>query len=291
MMILRLLRVKQWIKNGFIALPLIFSGEFLMPGLGIECAKVVAGFCLVSSALYILNDLKDGKQDAFHPTKKLRPIAAGKISRREAVLVMLLCATAGVAVLSQLHRPVWAFVAAYALIQVLYNYVTKNHVILDVLTIAAGFQLRVWIGGAALGITPSLWLQLCVFVLALFLGFSKRRYEMAILKEKATEHRGALAQYTIAFLDQLIMISSSLAVIFYGLYTISPEVTSRMGGNVLLYSMVFVIYGIFRYLYLIQIRHLGDDPGEVLLSDPPLLINITLWLFFVMSLIILNKTM
>jgi 4-hydroxybenzoate polyprenyltransferase len=177
---------------------------------------------------------------------------------------------------------------SYILLHILYNLRTKHVVIIDVLTVAFGFQIRIWAGSAAVGIMPSQWLQMCVLVLALFLGFTKRRYEIIMLKD-AAGHRGVLSHYTSYLLDQIIIICSALTIVFYGLYTISPEVVQRIGGYQMFYSTGFVIYGIFRYLYLIHVRKLGDDPGDILLFDLPLIIDILLWLGFVIAVISLSK--
>ena len=161
--------------------------------------------------------------------------------------------------------------------------------ILDVLTVAFGFQLRIWAGSVAIGVMPSLWLQMCVFVLALFLGFTKRRYEITVLKLDGPSHRKVLSHYTSYLLDQLIMICATLAIVFYGLYAISAEIVARIGGYEMFYSTGFVIYGIFRYLYLIHVKKLGDDPGDILLSDIPLITNILLWIGFVTMVIGLSR--
>ena len=285
----RLLRVRQWIKNVFILVPLIFSGKFQDPALWGVCLWVLAGFSLVASATYIVNDILDHKQDRVHPQKSRRPISAGRVPIPAAWIISLVCLAAGMTGLFFIDPRLALLGLVYVLLQVVYNVVTKHHVILDVLTVAFGFQVRIWIGALAVGVMPSLWLQMCVLVLALFLGFTKRRYEMVELKEKAVEHRGAFNEYTVHFLDQMIIISSTLAIVFYGLYTISGEVTSRIGGNELLYSICFVIYGMFRYLYLLHVKKLGDDPGEVLLADMPLLVTVLLWGGFVTAVIFMSK--
>ena len=282
MLLLRLFRVKQWIKNFFIIIPFIFSGRFLEGDLWIVCFKTMLGFSFIASAFYILNDVIDRDNDRLHPMKSKRPIAAGRISVGKAIICAVLSLGVGALLIGSLDRSVWVMVFLYIFVQIIYNVLTKHWVILDVLTVAAGFLIRVWIGALAIGVVPSMWLHLCVFVLALFLGFTKRRYELATLRSRASGHRSVLSEYTVRFLDQMIIICSTLAIVFYSLYTISAEVTHRIGHAGLLYSVGFVIYGIFRYLYLVHVKKMGDDPGDLLLRDGPLLLNICAWLTFVM---------
>lgn len=283
-----LLRVKQWIKNSFLIFPLIFSGRFTEWNLWGQCLWGVAAFCLLSSGMYIINDMVDLKQDRFHPRKSKRPLAAEKIEIKTALTLAVLTLILGCIISWQLNHEFFVLAIAYILLHTLYNLRTKHLVIVDVLTVAFGFQIRIWAGSAAVGILPSLWLQMCVFVLALFLGFTKRRYEISTLKTDAASHRGVLSHYTSYLLDQIIIICSTLAIVFYGLYTISDEIVHRIGGYEMFYSTAFVIYGIFRYLYLIHVRKLGDDPGDILLSDRPIMINICLWILFVMIVIQLS---
>jgi len=286
---LDLLRVKQWVKNLFLGFPLIFSGRFVERDLWGGCGWGIAAFCLISSGMYIINDIVDLKEDRLHPQKAKRPLAAGKITVWAASAIAAGALVLGLVISWRLNQEFFILAAAYILLNVLYNLRTKHVVIADVLTVAFGFQIRILAGATAVHILPSLWLQMCVFVLALFLGFTKRRYEISTLKSDASAHRGVLSHYTSYLLDQIIIISSTLTIVFYGLYVISAEVTQRIGGYEMFYSMPFVIYGIFRYLYLIHVRKLGNDPGDILLSDPPLLIDIILWVIFVMVVIGLSK--
>ena len=278
---LRLIRIKQWIKNGFIVVPLVFAGKFLDLIAWKQALFAVGAFSLVTAATYVINDILDYKKDRLHPQKSMRPIAAGKIPLSWAWSLAGILLIAGLVLLYFQKLELFQLAIFYIGLQVIYNVFTKNHVILDVLTVAFGFQVRIWLGAVAVAVFPSLWLQMCVLVLALFLGFTKRRYEIDNLKDKAGDHRQALNEYNLYFLDQMIIISSTLSIVFYGLYTISSDLTTRIGGNELLYSICFVIYGMFRYLYLLHVKKLGDDPGEVLLKDKPLLINILLWIIFI----------
>ncbi|MFH0753977.1 MAG: decaprenyl-phosphate phosphoribosyltransferase [Candidatus Omnitrophota bacterium] len=285
----RLIRIKQWIKNGFILIPLIFAGKFLDTASWQQTLFTFFSFSLITSGAYIFNDIMDRRKDTIHPQKSLRPIAAGEVSLPYAWSLAVVFLASGLSFLYSQKIEMLYLALFYILLQLIYNFFTRNHVILDVLTVAFGFQVRIWIGAAAIMVIPSSWLQMCVLVLALFLGFTKRRYEIDNLKEKAPEHRNALKEYTIHFLDQLIIISSTLSVVFYGLYTISSDITARLHGNELLYSICFVIYGMFRYLYLLHVKKLGDDPGEVLLKDKPLLITLVLWVVFIVITLVMAK--
>lgn len=278
---IRLLRLKQWVKNTFIFFPLFFSGKLFQAELLVSSIQAFFGFCFIASGLYILNDFLDRKRDRLHPKKAERPLV--KFNVNPALILgaflglifwgLFLCAQVNLAVL------ITAFV--YILIHLVYNFFTKKIVIIDVAFVAIGFQIRVWAGAAAAIVVPSVWLQMCVFLLALFLGFTKRRHEISTLKERAPEHRNVLQHYTAYFLDQMIIICSTLAIVFYGLYTLSFGSGHKINSENMIYSVAFVLYGIFRYLYLVHVQKRGDDPGEILLSDGPLLINVLLWIGYV----------
>lgn len=276
-----LLRVKQWVKNAFIFFPLLFAGQFFSFGLFKNVALTFLSFCLISSGLYILNDLLDKERDRLHPKKAKRPLAENKINLKFIYPFISVLLFAGLTIACKIENGVLAIALIFILIHLIYNFYAKHIVLLDVMFIAAGFQLRIWAGALACGVFPSVWLQMCVFILALFLGFTKRRCEILILKEKASEHRGVLSHYTSYMLDQIIIICSTLAVVFYGLYAISPDIMHRTGNQNMVYSVAFVIYGIFRYLYLVHVKKVGDEPGELLLSDWPLLIAVLSWILYV----------
>jgi 4-hydroxybenzoate polyprenyltransferase len=278
-LIFDLLRIRQWIKNSFIFFPVLFAGQMFHPALLINVMIAFTGFCLLCSGVYIFNDYLDRERDRLHPQKALRPLASGEISEGTAVMFVVLLLGAGLGICSLAGRSVMLFAGLYIFMHLIYNFFVKRVVILDVIFIALGFQIRIGVGAAAVGVVPSVWLQLCVFLLALFLGFTKRRHELDFLKNHAVMHRDVLSEYNVYLLDQIIIICSTLAVVFYGLYTISPEVVARLHGTRMAYTLVFVIYGIFRYLYLAHVRNKGGDPGEILATDPSLLINVILWIF------------
>ena len=279
--ILRTLRVKQWVKNSFIFFPLIFSGRLFTPGFLMLSVKTFLGFCLAASSVYILNDFFDHKRDHLHPKKSKHVPDYRKINKACIGSAILLLLAAGLMICQTVNTRVTHTVIAYIAINIVYNLAVKNIVILDVLFIALGFQLRIWAGSMAIGVFPSAWLQMCVFLLALFLGFTKRRNELSILKDRAAEYKPVLTHYTVYLLDQIIIICSTLAIVFYGLYTLSPEIIHRVGSQKMIYSVTFVIYGIFRYLYLVHTKHKGDDPGEILFSDMPFIICMLAWIFYI----------
>ena len=276
--LIKLFRIKQWVKNAFIFFPLLFSGNLFQPIPLFKCAVTFVGFCLIASSVYILNDFLDRKKDRLHPKKSDRPLAQNRINPSLVTLLILVTMALGLWVTLTVDPLIMYTAIFYIVVHLVYNFYTKNVVILDVIFVAIGFQVRVWAGSFAAGVMPSVWLQLCVFLLALFLGFTKRRHEIATLKDQAAEHRMVLAHYTTYLLDQIIIICSTLAIVFYGLYTISTDMGGKEIHHNMIYSIGFVIYGMFRYLYLVHVRKLGDDPGEVMFSDKPLMINIILWI-------------
>jgi len=274
----RLIRVKQWIKNLFVLAPMAFAGRFLDPVSLVIAGKAFLSFCLISSGVYIFNDLVDRHRDALHPKKRLRPLASGEVSVASAVILTAVFVLGGMSLAFSLG---YEFVFLHGL----YNFAGKKIVLVDVGCIALGFCLRVWAGAVAVSIVPTVWLQMCVFLLALFLGFTKRRSEMVALQEKSEEHREVLRHYSLYFLDQLILISATLVIVFYGLYTISPDIVARAHGYGMVYSLGFVIYGMFRYLYLVHVKKAGDDPGEILTGDLPMLLAVTVWILYVGSIL------
>ena len=283
--LIKLLRINQWIKNGFILFPLIFSGQLYQIHRLAGSWLTFVGFCFISSSVYIINDFMDAKNDRLHPQKSQRPLAQQKFSTLEVFLMIFIIMTTGFFLCWKADAMIFFMAILYVVLHLIYNFYTKQVVLLDVIFIAAGFQIRVWAGSFAAQVLPSVWLQLCVFLLALFLGFTKRRHEIASLKNHAVEHRSVLAHYTTYLLDQIIIICSTLTIVFYGLYAISPEIISRLGNHNLAYSMSFVIYGIFRYLYLVHVKKSGGDPGELIFSDKPLMMNIFLWIIYIIYLL------
>jgi len=273
-----LLRPTQWLKNLLIFAALIFSMHLLVAESVLRTLVAFESFCLVASAAYVVNDVHDAERDRRHPIKSQRPIAAGRVSVQSALLVAALLAAAGAALAVALGPSFAAVVAAYGVLQVLYSFALKDVVILDVMAIATGFVLRAVAGGVVIDVYVSPWLMLCTFLLALFLGFNKRRHEVVLLEGGAGGHRETLRDYSPYFLDQMISVVTASTVLAYAIYTVSPEVREKLHTNSLYLTIPFVLYGIFRYLYLVHQREGGGNPTHELLTDRPLWVNVLLWI-------------
>src|SRR6267378_3209095 len=272
------MRLQQWIKNLFLFAALVFSGNLFVLH---DVVLVVEGFflfSLASSAVYLFNDISDLENDKLHPVKSLRPLPSGKLRVGPALAGSILLAATGL-LGGYLIRPQFSLVLIlYLLINLLYSLKLKEIVILDVMTISAGFVLRVVAGAVLINVPTSEWLIICTLLLSLFLGFSKRRNELTILESQADTHRSVLAQYSPYFLDQMIGIVTASTVMSYALYTISEETVRKFGTNRLFYTVPFVLYGIFRYLYLVHKKEAGGNPTRLAMTDAPLLLNISLWI-------------
>ena len=234
-------------------------------------------FSLASSSVYIFNDIQDKESDRQHPRKRFRPIASGRVSFSLSILLMILLGGSSLS-LSYLLKPAFGLVVLlYIIINITYSIILKDLVILDVMAIAAGFLLRVIACAELAEIYPSNWLIICTILLSLFLGFGKRRHEILLLRSNANSHRRVLTHYSTYFLDQMIIVISASTVISYMLYTVSQETVHFFGTKRLIWTIPFVLYGIFRYLYLIHQKEGGGDPAEMMFQDKPLLVNILLW--------------
>ena len=272
------MRPQQWIKNGFLFLPVIFGKSLLAASVFFNTAWGFVLFCMASSTVYLMNDILDIKKDRAHPAKRLRPLASGKIKIGEArtlLLVTVIIALLGAAMLDQRF---FAIVLCYLVFNAAYSLLFKNWVILDVFCIAGFFLMRIYAGSVLSGVSLSPWIVMMTALLALFLGFSKRRQELKWLKVKAGKHRSVLARYDIYFIDQMISIITASVVIAYSLYTVDPRTVAIFKTHHLLYTVPFVYYGIFRYLYLIHVHNNEGDPTRVVLTDSPTRINLFLWL-------------
>ena len=271
------LRPAQWTKNLLVFAGLIFGRRLLDPAAVIDSGLAFLVFCALSGVVYLVNDVRDIDADRQHPIKSTRPIAAGAISTASAMATALVLG-AGALGLAWWLAPMFGVVAtAYVVLLTVYSTGLKHLVILDVLTIAAGFVLRAAGGAVVIGVTISHWLLVLTLLLALFLALSKRRAELVTLAGSAHGHRRSLAEYTPALLDQLITIVAGATLLAYAFYTISPETVAKFGTDRLLYTLPFPLYGIFRYLYLIHRHEGGADPSETLLSDRPILVCVALW--------------
>ena len=279
------LRPKQWVKNIIIFAPLVFSQSFFNLSASSEVLLAFCVFCIITGAVYLLNDLLDIEKDRQHPIKSHRPLASGELKPGLAVFCLILIAPGAILAAFLLNLSFGVFTTLYFLINLAYSMYLKNVVIVDVMLIAFGFVLRVLAGAAVIDVPATPWLLMCTILLALFLGFAKRRHELVLLDDQAEEHRKVLVHYTPYFLDQMIIIVSSATVMSYALYTIWPDTVANFGTNKLIYTGPFVLYGLFRYLYLVHMREEGGSPTRVLLTDKPLLVNILGWLICVMLII------
>jgi 4-hydroxybenzoate polyprenyltransferase len=275
--IFKSLRPQQWIKNFFIFAPLIFSQNVFNRPLLLKTIMAFVTFCLVSSAHYIFNDLRDLEEDRRHPVKSKRPLASGRLKKGPAVVALLVIGAAGLALAAAIDVPFLLIAAGYVVLQTVYSMWLKHVVILDVFVVAAGFLIRVVAGGLAIKVEISSWLLICTTLLALFLAMGKRRYELVLLDKDAASHRPILREYNTYLLDQMISVVTASTLVAYCLYTISAETVTKFGTRNLIFTVPFVLYGIFRYLYLIHQKAEGGTPEALIIRDKPLLIDIFLW--------------
>ena len=279
------LRPQQWVKNFVLFAGLIFSQNL---GNTEMVLKTIAGFglfCLLSSSVYILNDILDVESDRKHPLKSSRPIARGDIKISTAISLFIILALISLS-LSFWLSPLFALTAViYFVLNLLYSVYLKHVVIIDVMCIALGFVIRAVAGAVLIGVEISTWLVVCTTLLALFLGFGKRRHELLLLETQATDHRKSLSEYSPYFLDQMIAVVTASTVVAYAFYTLSPEVELKLGTKHMDLTIPFVLYGVFRYLYLIHQKEGGGSPTKMLLNDKPILANIILWLLAVILIV------
>jgi 4-hydroxybenzoate polyprenyltransferase len=274
----KLLRPHQWVKNGFVFFGLLF-GHAWHNAATVQAALVAfLAFCLMSSAVYALNDLRDIEQDRLHPAKRQRPLASGALSPSVAILLMSACSIGSLLLAWQVGDTLVHLLCIYGLINFGYSYGLKRVVVLDVFLISAGFMLRLLAGTTGLDIPPSNWLLMCGLLLTLFLGFSKRRAEMMLMDEAGGAHRKVLDLYSPALLDQFITITGACAVVAYSLYTVDEDTVRIHGTADLIYTLPFVLYGLFRYLYMLHRRGGGGDPSYDLFRDPHLIVAMAGWL-------------
>jgi 4-hydroxybenzoate polyprenyltransferase len=271
------LRPRQWTKNLLVFAGLIFSRGLHEPALVLRSTLAFVLFCLLSGGVYLINDVLDAERDRAHPQKRHRPVASGRLPPRVALGVgvgLLVGASAAGFLLS---TGFGAVAVAYAVLLTLYSAGLKHVVIVDTLIIAGGFVLRALAGVIVLGIELSYWLVLCTILLALFLTFGKRRHELLLLEGGARDHRPILSEYSAQLLDQMIAVVTASTLMAYALYTMAPETHAKLGTTALPLTIPFVLYGIFRYLYLLYRRDLGGNPSEHLLTDRALLLDVACW--------------
>jgi len=275
--IIESLRPAQWVKNGFVFAALIFSRSITDWHRTVAVALAAADFCLIASAGYLLNDVLDAPEDRNHPVKRSRPVAAGRLSVRLALALAALLALVALAGAWALDPRFFLVVASYAGANLLYSLFLKHVMLLDVFVVALGFVFRVLGGGVVIHVEISAWLIVCTTLLALFLALTKRRHELVLLGGNASEHRSILAHYSPYFLDQLIGIVTASTLMSYALYTLSEDVAVKFPGKRLELTIPFVLFGIFRYLYLVHRNQQGGSPTRLLLTDRVLLLVVLLW--------------
>lgn len=275
--LLRCMRPWQYTKNLLVFAALLFAQRLGDPEAVLLSVIAFVLFCMASSAVYLTNDVRDCVEDRAHPEKCHRPIASGDlpvpVATTAAVLLALGAAVGGFAANLELG----AVIVGYLVLQGLYQVILKDVVILDIFAIAGGFVLRAVAGAEAIQVEISPWLLICTLLLALFLGLAKRRGEIVLLDADAAHHRLTLRKYSLEMLDQLIPVMAASTLMSYALYTISERTVAEIGSNRLMYTLPFVIYGLFRYVYLIHRHGHGGSPDRTLLTDKPLLINVALY--------------
>ncbi|HQH41355.1 MAG TPA: decaprenyl-phosphate phosphoribosyltransferase [Bacteroidales bacterium] len=283
--IIRTLRPYQWTKNSLVFAALIFSLSFFQTSLLFRSVAAFFLFCAASSAVYIMNDLKDLNEDRLHPLKKNRPLPSGKLPIGVAVAVMILLAGIAITGSLALHRKFAVVLGLYFLLNIGYSFGLKKIVILDVMMVSAGFLLRALAGAAVIDVEASRWLFLCTLMLALMLTAGKRYHEISFLQAQAGNHRKSLGSYNQPLLEAMLIISGGASILTYGLYTISDETIAHIGSPNLIYSTLFVVFGVFRYLYLLYMKAEGGDPARLVISDIPFIVNGFLWLCSILFII------
>lgn len=280
----RLLRADSWLKNGFTFAGVLFSGRFLDPWSLLRAGATFGLFSLVSSAVYIQNDITDAESDRRHPTKRTRPIASGAVPLGTARVVQAVLLLAGLGLGFRLDPRIGLLLAGYVVLNVSYTLWLKHVPIVDVMVIATGFVLRVVAGCVVIDVVPSQWIVLCAFMLALHLGFGKRRQELILLQDQPDQRRPVLASYGVHFLDQLMVVVSTITIVCYILFTMWPDTVARHGTANLVYTVPFVMYGLFRYDWLVHRRE-GGDPTRALLTDPHLIVTVVVWILTAIAIV------
>lgn len=271
------LRPEQWTKNLFVFAGVLFGGRLLeWNALAMSVATFVV-FCGLSGTVYLFNDLADREADQRHPVKQLRPLASGQLSPAAAIVAAGIIGAVSLVAAFIIRRELGWVAGAYVALLFLYSARLKHLVIIDVLTIAAGFVLRAVAGALAIDVPIGQWLLVCTTLLALFIALSKRRHELTLLAGGATGHRPILEEYSPYLLDQMIAVVTASTLVAYSVYAAEAETAVRLGTNKLPFTIPFVLYGIFRYLYLVHQKQAGGSPATLLVTDRPLLTCVALW--------------
>jgi 4-hydroxybenzoate polyprenyltransferase len=279
------LRPSEWTKNLFIFAALMFGQRLLDVRAVLYSVAAFVIFCALSGVVYLINDVADRAADRSHPTKRYRPIASGAVSVPLALTTAAMLAAVALGAAFWL-RPAFALLGlGYLALLAAYSGALKHIVIIDALTIAIGFVLRVAAGAVVIDVAISHWLLILMILLALFLALSKRRHELVLLADGATSHRRILQEYSPYLLDQMISVVTASTLVTYAFYTVSPETVAKFGTDRLVWTLPFPLYGIFRYLYLVHQKEGGGNPSEMLLTDRPLLVCVALWAIFMAAII------
>ncbi|OLE55137.1 MAG: prenyltransferase [Acidobacteria bacterium 13_1_20CM_3_53_8] len=279
------MRPRQWVKNGFVLMGVLFANVWRDPLMLRRALLVFVAFSLVASGVYIINDFLDRENDLNHPRKRFRPLASKAISVSAAFSFMIILWLVGFLLGIVVSNTVLFILLIYVAINLAYSLGLKHVVLLDVFIIAGGFMLRILAGTSGIGIAPSQWLMLCGLMTALFLGFAKRRAELYALSNEKTNHRRVLEHYSPVLLDKMIVVTATCVILCYSLYTMSPVTIQTHHTESLVYTVPFVLYGIFRYLYTLHIQQTGTDPAQELFRDPHILVSILGWLLLTLWLI------
>lgn len=275
---LSILRIPQWIKNFFLFAPLIFSKHLFEAGYFWTEVIAFAVFCLISSAAYIINDIADRDVDRRHPIKRTRPLAAGTMNIPTAVVLALFLLAVSVALAKDLPINFQLVATLYIVMNVAYSFWLKHVILLDVFIVAAGFMIRVLAGAYAINVATSHWLVLCTLFVSLFLSTSKRRGELVMSQQiEGYEGRAVLRQYDLASIDQIMTVAAAGMAISYALYTVAERTVTMFGTENLIFTTVFVLFGIFRYFILIKTKPMEDNPVRLLLGDLLIMVNIVAW--------------
>ncbi len=275
---LKLVRVPQWIKNFFVFVPLLFSQHLFDVDYFSTTLFAFVVFCLASSLIYVINDIIDIEADKAHPTKKNRPLPSGLISKRSALIVAAVLTAVIVILLPQFNKEFIYFVTVFVLLNLLYSFWFKHIVILDVFSIATGFSIRVLAGAVVISVPISSWLILTTMFISLFLGVMKRHSELILVAENENApSRKVLSQYSLNFADQMATVAAAGVIICYALYTVSERTVSAFGTENLIYTTPFVVYGIFRFMYLEYISNKGDNTTKIVFSDLQLILTVLIY--------------
>ncbi|HOJ88465.1 MAG TPA: decaprenyl-phosphate phosphoribosyltransferase [Pseudothermotoga sp.] len=284
MSFLKLIRPKHWVKNLFVVVPIVFAGKLLSTTFVLSSIIAFISFCLLSSGIYILNDIKDAPFDRLHPKKKTRPIAAGSVKVSMAFFVAFVLLISAFFLASLLNWKVVLCLVLYVLLNFFYTFKGKNVILIDVFCISAGFALRVIAGSYAISVAPSGWLVTSTFFLALFLGFGKRRGEIVTSQEDGVNHRLSLRFYDVNLLNNVMVSTGTAAVVFYALYTLDSRTIEQFKTDKLYYSIPFVVYGVFRYIFLL-LKNGDGEPTDVVMKDRGMVLAVFLWFITVVLII------